>query len=256
MPSSRLEINFQRLLSRCETMAGEKSKGGWRLEKYVCALQGMLDDLKKSNTKPGLEAMQTYEKKVAYLKSFIQAEKLPSTTERAHQHELNAPARTISLPDSRVTGPLSSSRQLHQITTARYHKDMRRELLGEDDDFSSGELRHRGLINDHSTTEDLDAVLQHHRNLQEKLAEEMLSLTRNLKHNTVVASNIIKKDNMRLEETNRLADSNYSKLKVESDRLEVHAKRSCNWWIWGTVVFVSIVFLQMIIFIKFIPKGS
>lgn len=60
----------------------------------------------------------------------------------------------------------------------------------------------------------------------------------------------------RLEETNRMADSNYAKLKVESDRLEVHAKRSCNWWIWGTVIFVSVVFLQMIIFIKFFPKGS
>lgn len=33
MPSSRLEINFQRLLTRCETMAGETTKGGWRLDK-------------------------------------------------------------------------------------------------------------------------------------------------------------------------------------------------------------------------------
>lgn len=256
MPSSRLEINFQRLLSRCETMAGEATKGGWRLEKYVCALQGMLDDLKKSSSKPGLEVMQNYEKKVSYLKNFIQTEQLPSTTERAHQHEMNAPARSIVLPDSKMSAPLNSSKQLHRITMARYNREMRKELLGEDDDFSSGGLRQRGLVDDHSTTEDLDAVLQHHRNLQEKLAEEMLSLTRNLKHNSVVASNIIKSDNKRLVETNKMADSNYDKLKVESDRLEVHAKRSCNWWIWGTVVFVSVVFLQMIIFIKIVPKGS
>ncbi|PIK57159.1 putative vesicle transport protein USE1 [Apostichopus japonicus] len=207
-------------------MAGETTKGGWRLDKYVCALQGMLDDLKKAPSKPGLEAMQKYEKKVAYLKNFIQTEKLPSTTERALQHQINAPARSISLPGSKGTGPLNSSQQLHRITMAHYNKDMRNELLGEDDGFSSGGLRHRGLVEDHSTTDDLDVVLQHHRNLQEKLAEEMLSLTKNLKHNTVVASDIIKADNKRLEETNRMADSNYAKLKVESDRLEVHAKRS------------------------------
>ena len=32
MPS-KLEVNFQRLLARCEAMAGEKDHGDWRLEK-------------------------------------------------------------------------------------------------------------------------------------------------------------------------------------------------------------------------------
>ncbi|MEQ2164202.1 SNAP receptor use1 [Goodea atripinnis] len=42
---------------------------------------------------------------------------------------------------------------------------------------------------------ELDAVLQHHHNLQEKLAEDMLNLARNLKNNTLAAQNIIKQDN-------------------------------------------------------------
>ena len=50
-------------------------------------------------------------------------------------------------------------------------------------------------LEDKASSEDLDVVLQHHHSMQEKLAEEMLSLTRSLKHNTVVASNIIKDDN-------------------------------------------------------------
>lgn len=62
-------------------------------------------------------------------------------------------------------------------------------------------------MEDHSTTDDLDAVLQHHRNLQEKLAEEMLSLTKNLKHNTVVASDIIKADNKVCNDRSNLAIS-------------------------------------------------
>lgn len=54
----------------------------------------------------------------------------------------------------------------------------------------------RGLVLDErQSAAELDAVLQHHHNLQEKLAEDMLNLARNLKNNTLVAQNIIKQDN-------------------------------------------------------------
>lgn len=42
---------------------------------------------------------------------------------------------------------------------------------------------------------ELDAVLQRHQDVQEKLAEEMLSLARSLKNNTLAAQNVIKQDN-------------------------------------------------------------
>lgn len=42
---------------------------------------------------------------------------------------------------------------------------------------------------------ELDAMLQHHQDMQEKLAEEMLSLARSLKNNTLAAQNVIKQDN-------------------------------------------------------------
>ena len=38
-------------------------------------------------------------------------------------------------------------------------------------------------------------MLQHHQDMQEKLAEEMLSLARSLKNNTLAAQNVIKQDN-------------------------------------------------------------
>ena len=43
--------------------------------------------------------------------------------------------------------------------------------------------------------ETLDAVLEHHQNMQEKIAEEMIQMAQNLKHNSLVASNVLKKDN-------------------------------------------------------------
>ena len=54
----------------------------------------------------------------------------------------------------------------------------------------------RGLASDEKQSAlELDAVLQHHQDMQEKLAEEMLSLARSLKNNTLAAQNVIKQDN-------------------------------------------------------------
>lgn len=47
---------------------------------------------------------------------------------------------------------------------------------------------------DNNTEESLDAVLEHHQNTQEKIAEEMIQMAQNIKHNSLVASNILKKD--------------------------------------------------------------
>lgn len=58
----------------------------------------------------------------------------------------------------------------------------------------------------------------------------------------------------RLEESTQLADKNYAKLKVESDRLEVHARKACNWWIWIMLVIVCATFLWMVMFMKMFPK--
>ncbi|XP_054756161.2 vesicle transport protein USE1-like [Lytechinus pictus] len=254
MPASREEVNFQRLLIRCEEMAAENRSGDWRLEKYVCALQDKLADLKKSQMKPAAELMQDYSKKVDFLKEVIQMEKLPSASEKAMKTQLLAPAKTsgIQHPNSPT---VKRSKDLHQQLSSRYANEMRKELLGDNDTFSStnGVRQRRG---DGGTTEDLDAVLQHHHNIQEKLAEEMLSLTRNLKHNSMVAGNIVKEDNRRLEESNKMASTNYSKLKTESERLEVHANKTCNWWVWGPVICVTIIFLWMIFLIRLFPSKA
>lgn len=51
------------------------------------------------------------------------------------------------------------------------------------------------MSNEKQSAVELDAVLQHHQDMQEKLAEEMLSLARSLKNNTLAAQNVIKQDN-------------------------------------------------------------
>lgn len=49
----------------------------------------------------------------------------------------------------------------------------------------------KGDTNDDS----IDTVLQYHQNMQENIAEEMIKMAQNLKHTSIMASNIIKEDN-------------------------------------------------------------
>jgi len=102
--------------------------------------------------------------------------------------------------------------------------------------------------------ESIDTVLQYHQNMQENIAEEMIKMAQNLKHSSVVASNIIKGDNKTLEHSTKLADSNFEKLKRESERLEELTQRPCSLWIWIMLITVCIVFMWMIIFIRLFPK--
>lgn len=64
---------------------------------------------------------------------------------------------------------------------------MRRDLLGGSDEQSG--LRRRVNAGD-----DMNKAVKHYADIQERLAEDMLSLTRNLKEQTETASKIIRKD--------------------------------------------------------------
>uniref|UniRef100_A0A3P8QRE9 Vesicle transport protein USE1 n=1 Tax=Astatotilapia calliptera TaxID=8154 RepID=A0A3P8QRE9_ASTCA len=264
--ASRLEINFIRLLSRCESLASEKrGETEWRLEKYVGALEEMLVALRKSPSKPTPEVLAEYTRKVNFLKGTLEAEKLSSPTEKALANQFLAPGRTATMANERM----SVTKKVHTQTKARCTGEMRDELLGTGSSgkdevilffFSlltlDGDLRNRRCfpLDERQSAAELDAVLQHHHNLQEKLAEDMLNLARNLKNNTLAAQNIIKQDNQTLSQSMRQADLNFEKLKTESERLEQHTKKSVNWLLWLMLILVSFTFISMILFIRIFPR--
>ncbi|XP_008289114.1 vesicle transport protein USE1 isoform X2 [Stegastes partitus] len=252
--ASRLEINFVRLLSRCESIASEKRvETEWRLEKYVGALEEMLVALRKSPSKPTPEVLTEYTRKVDFLKGLLEAEKLSSATEKALANQFLAPGRTPTIANERMP----ATKTVHMQTKARCTGEMRDELLGtvggDGDDRLLSRCRCVPLDERQSAAE-LDAVLQHHHNLQEKLAEDMLNLARNLKSNSLAAQNIIKQDNQTLSQSMRQADMNFEKLKTESERLEQHTKKSVNWLLWLMLILVSFTFISMILFIRIFPR--
>ncbi|XP_028672140.1 vesicle transport protein USE1 isoform X1 [Erpetoichthys calabaricus] len=278
MASSRLEINFVRLMSRCESIASEKrSETEWRLEKYVAALEEMLLALKKSsrydhscsdvlvsfpfcvlqrmNYKPVPEVLTDYTRKVDFLKGLLEAEKLVSPTEKALANQFLAPGRNPTMASEKTL----TSKTVHLQTKARCTGEMRNELLGmatSAADIKETDLRNRRgvVLDEKQSTADLDMVLKQHQNTQEKLAEEMVSLARNLKNNSLATQNVIKQDNQTLKHSIRLADLNFEKLKAESERLEQHTKKSVNWVLWVMLIIVCFIFISMILFIRIFPK--
>ncbi|NXI30457.1 USE1 protein, partial [Sterrhoptilus dennistouni] len=211
------------------------------------------------NSKPAPELLNEYSRKVDFLKGLLEAEKLPSSTEKALANQFLAPGRTPTTAKERTP----ATKTVHLQTKARCTGQMRSELLGT---VCSVLLYRfvkpffplcscRGLTSDEKQSAvELDAVLQHHQDMQEKLAEEMLSLARSLKNNTLAAQNVIKQDNQTLSHSLRMADQNFEKLKDESDRLEQHAKKSVNWLLWIMLIVVCFIFISMILFIRIFPK--
>ncbi|NXJ95004.1 USE1 protein, partial [Corythaixoides concolor] len=258
MAATRLELNLMRLLSRCEALAAERrDPEEWRLEKYVAALEDMLRELKKQSSKPAPELLNEYSRKVDFLKGLLEAEKLSSSTEKALANQFLAPGRTPTTTKERTP----ATKTVHLQTKARCTGKMRSELLGTIDPQGNTSPNFfplyscRGLASDEKQSAvELDAVLQHHQDMQEKLAEEMLSLARSLKNNTLAAQNVIKQDNQTLSHSLRMADQNFEKLKDESDRLEQHAKKSVNWLLWIMLIVVCFIFISMILFIRIFPK--
>ncbi|KAM8794847.1 vesicle transport protein USE1 [Eudromia elegans] len=256
MVATRLELNLVRLLSRCEALAAERRDAEeWRLEKYVAALEDMLRELKKQASKPTPELLNEYSRKVDFLKGLLEAEKLSSSTEKALANQFLAPGRTPTTIKERTP----ATKTVHLQTKARCTGQMRSELLGTDplainDSEELGIRKRKGASDEKQSAAELDAVLQRHQDMQEKLAEEMLSLARSLKNNTLAAQNVIKQDNQTLSHSLRMADQNFEKLKDESDRLEQHAKKSVNWLLWIMLIVVCFIFISMILFIRIFPK--
>lgn len=91
---------------------------------------------------------------------------------------------------NRLGGTDNVMREVNQIQDAKYTNSLRRDLLGVNANDVSG-LRKRGT---NTGSEDMSQAMKHHADLQEKIAEDMLALTRNLKEQTETANRIIKKD--------------------------------------------------------------
>lgn len=82
-------------------------------------------------------------------------------------------------------------KEVSQLQDSRYSNSMRRDLLGINS--NSKDLRKRTTTTS-TGGEEMNEAMKHHVNMQEKIAEDMLALTRSLKEQTETANRIIRKD--------------------------------------------------------------
>lgn len=84
-------------------------------------------------------------------------------------------------------------REINQIHNSNYNKEIRAELMGSDD--STTTLRKRVAASGSSGgTEDMGQASKYYADMQERIAEDMLTMTRSLKEQTETANRIIRRD--------------------------------------------------------------
>ncbi|XP_066590122.1 vesicle transport protein USE1 [Prorops nasuta] len=246
---SRLEVNIRRLLTKCELIAKDDPQKDWKLEKYVLALDDMLKELQTLPNKPSKDVMTGYIKRVDFLKGFLSTTKLKNPVEKVIAAQMLS--KSFLNSDGSIAPNIAT--QIHQRTTAKCNKELRDELFNCDKDISNTAIRQRKLTND-THNDDVQALLTYNRNIQEKVAENMILMTSNMKEHALAASAVIKKDINSLEKSDKLSDINVNKLKSESLKLEEHTKSNWRCWLWLMIAFVLVVFFNMVLFMKVAKK--
>ncbi|KAL3275826.1 hypothetical protein HHI36_020570 [Cryptolaemus montrouzieri] len=103
-------------------------------------------------------------------------------------------------------------------------------------------------------SDDLDQILHHNEDVQQKLTSDMLTLTKNLKEQSELAKKIIRKDIDVLTRSSVLTDQNKAKLEVESSKLEENSRKAWKCWMWVILLVVMVVFMKMVLFMKVMKK--
>lgn len=236
MKQSRLEINVRRLLAKCELIAKDNSEDDWRLEKFIGRLDEMVAELQKIPNKPSKDTLSTYYRRIDFLKGLLDTKKIVSPSEKVVATQLLCPV------------PESIAKEVHQKTATKYTKELRDQLLTSE---KGTDLRQRHPA---SPGDDLDVLLKYHHSMQEKIADNMLVLARNMKEQSKLAGSIIRKDTETVEKSSRLADKNFLQLRVEADKLQEHSHRAWKCWMWLMLAAVIVIFINMVLFMKVAKK--
>ena len=244
---SRTEIALIRLLERCQEMAknSEDIASEWRLPEFVASCEQMLTSLPKAPdscaTSP--DSVLEYQNKIKFLKSL-----LPPPEEEKYETD-QRPAQQIvpmPLPQGSSLARDTVSKQIYQKMAERQNLSSRDQLLGQTSNREPEGVK-GGMT--------LDKLMADQREQQERIAEEMIMLTRSLGEQSRIAGNIIRSDTAKLESASAMADSNLEKLDVETKRVgEFSARGNCRCWIWLMMVIVVFTFIGMVLMMRLFSK--
>jgi len=244
---SRQEISLSRLLARCQEIANTSDPtASWRLPTFLTTCEKMLSSLPvpPSPLAPSEDNIQEYTNKITFLKRLLPP---PEESEVLGEGPPTEPPQALQpLPQGPSATLDTVSKQILQKVSQRQNLSARDQLFGtQSSGGGSGELGGQSL----------DAMLARHKAEQERVAGEMLELTRNLKEQSAAAGSIVRGDTDRLQQAADLAEHNLQKLQVETSRVhELSGRGNCRCWIWLMMGLVIMVFVGMVLLMRLFRK--
>lgn len=219
------EITFLRLINKTKGL----EKGSWRKRSYVETLKEMHLSISKCTNVSSDDKVQ-YERDMKVLCKGLEEEAAPTPDTPSPISEL-IHRRRATVEEAQRLKTLQKSVPVPQRSPSPFNQS----TADEDEP-------------------DIEEVLRVHRAQQSKLADEMLLMTRQLKNISTVAHDIIVKDNSGLSSMADQADTNYSKLQKETNKLEKLNESSGKCWVWSLIFLVCLIFIVMVLFIRLFPK--
>lgn len=103
---------------------------------------------------------------------------------------------------------------------------------------------------------DMEQAMKYYHHSQEKITENMLLLTQNLKEQTETANRIIKKDTDVVKRSAEISDINLSSLTKEDGKLHEQSNNAFKYWMWIMIVLVMMVFIGSYFFDLILIKST
>lgn len=225
--TAKLELNIRTLLVQCEELVKEEDQR-WRLPRYIKSIDSMIQELKDWWVDNKFESILICNANFSpnWISTCIFSEtadknNIANYTERTLEiktaiNYIEPPEVTRKLKNRNTDVDDGILKEIKQLNSAKMNEAVRRDLF--DGEEAIG-LRKRGA---QDSSENME---KYYANIQEKLGEEMLSLTRNLKEQTLTASKIIKKDTDTVLKSTKMAHNNQGSLEKESKKLDEHNRR-------------------------------
>ncbi|XP_046437691.1 vesicle transport protein USE1-like isoform X4 [Daphnia pulex] len=236
---------------------------------YIITLEEQLTELKKCPMPPNKDVLDDYTKSVAFLKGLTITEKLPSVTDKVVASQFLSPC-------SSPYGDTVSKEIRHKVAS-QYSNQVRDELLtnkllpanesvstekNEEFENPASTLRQRktellSTIKTNTTpthVQDFDGVISNEQQTQEEITNNLLTMAKTMKEQTMSANSIIRQDLITLEKANILAEENQTNLQTQTQKLQERSGFCTRCWVWLFLLLVCMSFIAMIVFMRLFKK--
>lgn len=256
MEGSRLQINFERLLKKCENIASQNPDLFTAYLTQSDPFSGNVGSALDNFFEPVSNPEADYRKYVKTLRSYLKKleqqandsspakPKAMLSTEKLSEYQ----QRVAVLKDILYPEQVAIKKETSNATKMRVQRDVHRvfrnQLLGESSNVTIESKK-------------LDEVVDMERKKQEEISQELVLLTQGLKANAEHSLKLLRQDHQQLDSLDTVVSANVSKTERENTKLQQEVDKGTTFTLtlWMLITIVCLVFVFMVLFMKvFSPK--